>query len=57
MRFMNSSIDPSVTHREVLRTGGEEAVVEWGEGEVCDELGVGVDERHFSLGQAEISLE
>ena len=43
----------STTHREVLRTGGEEAVVEGGEGEVRDELGVGVDERHFSLGQSE----
>ena len=37
------------THREVLRPGGEESVVEGGEGEVGDELGVGVDERHVRL--------
>ena len=37
------------THREVLRSGREEAVVEGGEGEVGDELGVGVYERYMRL--------
>ena len=39
----------SLTYREVLRSRGEEAVVEGGEGEVGDKLGVRVQERHVRL--------
>ena len=46
--FVCKSLHP-LTHREVLRSGGEEAVVEGGEGEVGDKLGVRVQERHVRL--------